>query len=630
MGEVKAIAEIVAQVIHEEGVEHAFGVTGYHGEFNVAAGPKLFGLKCHLMRHEQNAAYAADGYAGASRKPVAMWTTIGPGVTNAMSGVAQMKHSQRPCVFFAGYHGPIVNGHWTLQEAQPQELLKSITKEVIQVKDRRTWPYDVRRAFRIAKAAPQGPVAVITDPSLPRPMDVDQLMWWVDREACARVSSPAGDPEEIEKIVSYIINAERPVIIAGDGCYWSEADKELKEFSELLQVPVNGRRTAAGIIPETQTLAVASGWRGRVMGDSDLIILIGLREGCTEGNMYPPGLGVYRRDVNYIQINESPMEVAEFLPTLSMLIASPRLALRQMIACAKERLSGKKLERPAWIESINNHKANYWEHVVKAAAEDKTNPIGGDIFGKEFGAFCNDLGKYILVQDSFSGAAASSAKCLALEPGTALDAAGWSGCGHGLPMAYGAKLARPDLPAIALMGDLGMGISGMEIETFTRENVPVICVVFNNSEFIAGGHEYLYKTGNVLCDNQVTKDYHYEWMYDRLGVHGEYVTEANQLRPALDRAAASGKTAIVNVIVDQYYYHPWASAILLGGYLTFFGPERCKELGFYDDSFWTDIISKNAGAQQILAAGGTLEEAIDGGIKYQVALHEAIGGMFGA
>jgi hypothetical protein len=128
----------------------------------------------------------------------------------------------------------------------------------------------------------------------------------------------------------------------------------------------------------------------------------------------------------------------------------------------------------------------------------------------------------------------------------------------------------------------------------------------------------------------VTEDYHYEWMFDRLGVHGEYVTQADQFRPALDRALNSGKPSIVNVIVDRYFYHPWASGILLGAYLTWFGPERCKELGFYTDDFWPDIVAQAPPAQEILAKGGSMEEAIEAGIQYKVALHEALGGMFGA
>jgi thiamine pyrophosphate-dependent acetolactate synthase large subunit-like protein len=298
-----------------------------------------------------------------------------------------------------------------------------VTKEVLWPKDRRSWPYDVRKAFRIAKASPPGPVAVITDPSLPGPMDLDQLMWWCDRDKMAFLSPPAGDPDEMEKIVDWVLKAERPMVIAGDGCYWLKAGPELMEFAELLQVSVNGRRTAAGIIPETHYLALASGWRGRAMLEADLIILLGLREGTTEGNMFPPPMGLYRRDINYIQINESPLEFADFLPTLSMSVASPKLSLRQMINIARDRLKGKKVDRAAWLEYIGQNRKSFWAHVAKAAAEDKQSPVGGHVFGKIMGEFYNDLGKYILVQDSFSGATAASNKCLALEPGTALDAA---------------------------------------------------------------------------------------------------------------------------------------------------------------------------------------------------------------
>jgi acetolactate synthase-1/2/3 large subunit len=261
MGEMTPIGYEVSKVIKEEGVEAGFGVAGsYHTEYFLSMLPRL-GVKTYTLRHEQSGPYAADGYSGCSRKVTCSWGTAGPGVTNALSGVAQAYTNMRPMVFFAGRHGASVNKHWSLQESYPHEIFPSVCKYVVNITDGRTAPHEVRRAFKIAKEPPQGPAVVVCSPlEAGWVVDKDTFLFYdIPREKIADFPHAAGDPQLIEKAVDRILKAERPFMLCGDGAFWSDADAELKEFCELMQIPVAGRRTMRGFIPETDANILSVG-----------------------------------------------------------------------------------------------------------------------------------------------------------------------------------------------------------------------------------------------------------------------------------------------------------------------------------------------------------------------------------
>ena len=238
MGEMTPIGYEVSKVVKEEGVEAGFGVTGsYHTEYFLVMLPRL-GIQTYSFRHEQSGAYAADGYTGCSRKVSACWGTAGPGITNAVSGVAQAYQNMRPMVFFAGRHGQLVNKHWSLQESYPQDLFKSISKWVTNIGDGRVAPYEVRKAFKIAKEFPQGPCVVCCSPTEGGwVLDKDTFAFFdIPREKIADWPHAAGDPAMVERAVDRLLKAERPFLICGDGAFYAEADAEIKEFCELLQI----------------------------------------------------------------------------------------------------------------------------------------------------------------------------------------------------------------------------------------------------------------------------------------------------------------------------------------------------------------------------------------------------------
>ena len=365
---------------------------------------------------------------------------------------------------------------------------------------------------------------------------------------------------------------------------------------------------------------------------SDLTLLVGMREGTTEGMGYPPPLGPYRHDIEYIQITESAYEYWDFIPTPVAINGSPKIVMRQMIDCAKDKLAGRKIERPEWLAQIKERREKHWAEVAEKAAADNKSPLGGWIFGKEIGDFVNAMGRVALIMDSFTGSYAVSDKYRCLEAGNALDSGGWSGVGNCIPQGIGMKIAKPDLPVMGIIGDGGMGITPMEFETAVRYNTPIVVVVFNNDEWIAGGKEYIYGTG-AFAMNWVMENQPYHLMFEPIGVHGEWVTEAAQLKPALERAFNSGKPALVNVDVDPYFMHPWVPLLLAGGYLRWFGVDFSRQHHLYEDRFWNELLPNHPfvgpAYQEEMAKSGDKEKAIRAAADALVYVETAYGVYYG-
>jgi len=293
MGEMIGIGELATRMMKEEGIEVGFGVTGFHAESLYAMFPQ-YGMRCFTGRHEQFGAYAADGYAGASRKMAICYGTAGPGVTNMISGIAQAYQNLRPMLAICGVHGTSIDGHWSIQEAYPVDLLRSCTKSVHQLNSADAVPYWIRRAIKTARQYPPGPVALVNPHAVTGHLrDTEDYIFTCPREQAAYPSPTWGDPQTVEKALRMILDAKRPVILSGEGVYWAHAEKELQEFVELTQTPVSCRRGSRGSVPEHHPLALGPGTRTQFMDAADLYVLIGMRDSVTEAHYQPAPNGLH-------------------------------------------------------------------------------------------------------------------------------------------------------------------------------------------------------------------------------------------------------------------------------------------------------------------------------------------------
>jgi len=553
MAEIK-VADVVAKVLKEEGVEWYAGVHGGH-VWQLMVAIDRVGIKTYHMRHEQSGVYMADGWARASGKPGVAMGTAGPGFGNMISAMYQAYLARSPVICLLGQHGTSEDGWGPFQEAYAEPLSGYFTKWTKRLIDPSMIAYLMQKAFRDATTYPPGPVALEFPINIQGQIagDEDSLRGYLPHGVCASPSRPAGDPQMVEKAVRMLLEAKKPVVIGGDGIYWSNASEELKEFVELLNIPVLTRRMGRGAVPEEHPLAFGAGFRRPIQMQADVIAIFGLRMNMLEGFGMPPRYPV--ENVRYIQVSEDPEELTTRLSTEVSILGSPKQVLRQMIDCAKDLMKGKP-DRSEWLGIVNKvreeDRAKRKEMVDKVRNNKAINP---HFVAAELVDFLDKDATIIL--DSFSMAGFLTAKIKTSFAGQMLDGATWSGVGHGIGIAMGAQLARPGKQVVDLLGDGGMGIAGWDIETAAHYKIPACYLLYNNSSWMGDAAQQAILPPDVKnCDWSTLPDIRYDKIFAEMGCHTELVAEPQQLKPALERAFNSGKTSVINVIPDKIALAP--------------------------------------------------------------------------
>lgn len=543
--------QAVGRALKEDGVECVFGV---HGYINLAIEEACrLGIKMYHFRHEQSAGFAADAYARCLRKPGVCFASASAGCANYPSSLLQAKGALSPVVLLIGQHGTGMDGLNALQEGYGTELLKSASKWTHRCIDWNMHSYWVRKALNESAMYPPGPVVLDFPVDALANKGPDKQRKWIPKEQVPKVAKPQGDDQEIKKIVKMLSEAERPMIVAGDGVYWSDGMTELKELVEIMQIPVQTRRTARGSVPEKHPLTYISSYRRQLFRNADVICIIGLQATQLEEWFEAPD---WPRNVKYIQIHEKPEEIWYALPTELAATGSCKLIMRQIINCAKEMIKGS-MQRNKWINELKQIKNNYCirqKEIVEKYS--KTNPIHPYFLASALSNVMDD--DATVIYDSFTGSLYLSEMREVNYAGTVLDAGPKVPLGQGIGMCIGAQIARPGKQVMTLIGDGGLGISMGDIETLVRYNLPAVIVVLNNSSW--GGVSLARNIFHPDMDSyDMLPELRYDKMFEAIGCHTEYVHEPDELLPALDRSFNSGKTSLVNVIADgDKTAAPWA------------------------------------------------------------------------
>jgi acetolactate synthase-1/2/3 large subunit len=469
-----------------------------------------------------------------------------------LSGVAQAYICRSPILCLFGQHLTSEDRREPIQEAYGTEITRTITKWSARAVDQRMLSFLTKKAMREIRIYPPGPVA------LEIPLNILARR---DKATSQRVFTPhskfpsldtmaaAGNLAGVEKVVEMILAAERPVIVAGDGVHWANASKELQEVVKLLQVPVLTRRIARGAVPETDPLAFSSRTRDGVLKNADLAVAIGLRIGYLEG------YGRWARKLpKFVQINESDAEIKNEVPTDVALVGNPRIVLQQMIEIIKQN-PGKVKVKTEWIRSVQAIKSESQGKSRLEAESFKTHtPIHPAYLAQEIVDFLDDSAT--IIYDAFTGTYYLTDRIRSTFSGKILDAGEHAGVGHGIGMGIGAQLARPGKQILVMMGDGGIGIGGMDVETAVRYKLPVVFLVNNNSTWMAGCFDMYFRSYLGEENNwNITPGVRYDKMFEATGCYGENVEKPEEIRPALERAFKSGKPAVVNVMIDPCVVH---------------------------------------------------------------------------
>lgn len=560
----------IADSLKEHGVEIAFGVHGGH-IWQIVDAMSNAGIKTITMRHEQSGVYAAEAYSKVTNKAGIAYATVGPGTANTVSALQQAYLSRSPVILLLGGHELEVDRlYTTIQEAYASDLMTGITKWCQRIPQPDQYKQFITRAFKIAQSYPKGPVALefpLSSLWTPIPPLARPGLWgehahyrpkWLGEDTGKSLPSPGGDPKLIERAVKMLYAAKSPILFSGDGVHWSGASAALVELAELAQIPVSNRRISRGSMPETHPLYFSSRAADAVARQSDLLVTLGMKVGFFDG--YGAGWP------KCIQVNESPEQIWTFLKTEFIILGSPEVVLRQMIDYIKSNNLKPPADRAEWIKKIQTENKNAWDRLQARALKYKDHKrIHLGWLSKVIADTMEDLyqGKNRVIVDGFSISDYCPPFLRARYSGQIMDASEQAGVGHGIGMAIGAAFADPETrkrPVLALMGDAGMGVAGMDIETALRFKLPIVYLMTNNNGWLLSlKYTHYGKEWQALgsqdreVGSECLPDIRYDKMFEALGCHGELVEDPAQIRYALERsfrAAEKGKTAVVNVMVD--------------------------------------------------------------------------------
>ena len=520
---------LVVKSLKDEGVDTVFYITG-GPMVDVASKCIEIGFNSVDVRHEQGASMAAHAYSRVLGKPGVCFAASGPGVTNLITGVGNAYLDAVPVVALGGASAMSQDGMGAFQEMDQVGMFKPITKMSERIKDARRIPEIINKAFRVATSGQPGPVYVdLPGDVLYRVVEEEEVTFPKRPHQVPRV---AGDPALIQEAVALLKAAERPLVITGTGIMWSGAMQELQEFVETTGIPFYTTPQGRGVIPEDHALSFL-GARNRAWKEADVVLIVGTRLNFILGFGQAPR---FAEDVKMIQVDIADEEIGRNRAVDVGIVGDAKMVLRQLTDEASDSFRGR--DELAWIDTLRGHDQRSQEKM-NAIMQAESSPMHPLRLCKEVRDFMDRDAIIVVDGHEILNFARQSVPTNA--PGHRVNA-GPNGCmGVAVPFGLGAKVAKPDTQVIVLSGDGSFGMNGMEIDTMVRKNIPAIIVISNNGGWAGAG---VMNAGRDLGFSR------YDEMAKVFGGHGEFVERPEDIRPALERAVASGKPAVINVITD--------------------------------------------------------------------------------
>ncbi len=547
-------AELLVHCLIQEKVRYIFGIPG--GQLCPILdavrrlGPAA-GLDFVMTRHEQAAAHMADAYARVSGQPGVCMGTVGPGAADLVPGVYAAWADSIPLIVLAAQ-----NQTWksypergSMQSLNQVDLFAPITKWSVRVVHWKRIPELVQRAFRIAVSGRPGPVFLdLHVDVLVSRVDESELPFQVRPPHRYRAErGPVAPAELIEEAACMLVEAERPLIHPGGGVLRSGAWDEVRELAEYLSAPVTTSMGASGVLPEDHPLCLIAGGYGALgaQNEADVVLLIGGRLGDVDFWGQPPMWG--EPDVQkLVQIDIAPENIALNRPVDLALVGDAKATLRALIEAVKRRTPPIP-ERPQM--ALYRAAQQAWlENFEKMAASDKK-PIHPLRLIRDVRAFFpRDA---ISIVDGGNTTVWAHYLNRIYAPRSFLWAADSGHLGTGLPYAIGAKLAAPDRMVYVISGDGSFALNMQELETAARLKLPFVVVIANDRQWgmIKASQMANYDARYIGVD---FTDIRYDEIARACGCWGERVEDPKEITPALERAVASGRPAVLDVIIDQW------------------------------------------------------------------------------
>lgn len=533
--EIVHAGRLVARRFKSSGIDTLFTLSGGH-LFSIYDGCRQEGIRLIDTRHEQTAAFAAEGWSKVTRIPGVAALTAGPGVTNGLSAMAAAQQNQSPLVVLGGRAPAQRWGMGSLQEIDHIPFVAPLSRFAATAQSAADAGRLIDEALQAAVGAPSG-VGFVDFP-------MDHVFSASEDDGRAGAlhtlpPAPVADGAALDRAAALLARAQRPVIMAGTNVWWGHGETALRRLADQRQIPVLMNGMARGVVPADHPLAFSRA-RSKALSEADVAVVVGVpmdfRLGF--GNVFGP-------DTALIVVDRAQPEREHPRP----IAASAYGDLGTILA----ELSGPSgADHRDWVEALRT--------AETAARRQEAGELGDDriplhpmrIYAELAPMLARDA---IVVIDAGDFGSYAGRVIDSYQPGCWLDSGPFGCLGSGPGYALAAKLAYPQRQVVLLQGDGAFGFSGMEWDTLVRHQVPVVSVIGNNGIWGLEKHPMEAIYGYSVAA-ELRPGTRYDEVVRALGGHGELVSAPGELRPALERAFASGLPSVVNVLTDPTVAYP--------------------------------------------------------------------------
>ena len=531
-------AQMVCESLLMEGVDVVFGLPGGAILPLYQTLPEYPQLRHILVRHEQGAAHAADGYARVTGRPGVAWATSGPGATNLLTGIATAQMDSVPMIVITGQVGRAAIGSDAFQETDTTGVSLPITKHNYLVMSAAEIPRVMKEAFHIANTGRPGPVLV----DIPKDVFTEEAEF----EYPDKVELPGykptldGHPNQIRKAAKLIESAERPVILAGHGVIISRAYEELKELAEKAQIPVVTTLLGISCFPDDHVLCVGMpGMHGMAFASlaieqADVLIALGMRfDDRITGDPTAFATGSKK-----IHVDIDPSEIGKNIKVDVPIVGDLKRVLVELNKQVKpavhlewlQRIDELKREHPSML--VRDSDKLLPQHIIKQLSEATE-------------------GNAIIVTGVGQHQMWAAQHYTFTEPCSLVSSGGSGSMGFEVPGAMGAQVGRPDKVVWSVAGDGGFQMTMAELATMVENNIPVKFAIMNNRYLgmVRQWQEIFYKKSYVAT--YYTHNPDFVKLAEAFGMLGIRVTEKSQVMAAITQAMEHDGPAIVDFMVEE-------------------------------------------------------------------------------